>query len=149
MRTNVEVAQEMVEAINAQNIAKVEMLLDPVTMLVDAHGLEVAGLLATIRAWQEHFQIFPKYTLEIKELIQQGSTVMIITEASGRDDDQSRSIPCCIKAKVEAEKITLWQIFGDTWKELPQQSANEQANKKVTGVGGVFFKCADPESLKK
>ncbi len=39
-------------------------------------------------------------------------------------------------------------IFGFTFNSIISESPYEEPMKKVTGIGGIFFKCKDPEKMK-
>lgn len=38
--------------------------------------------------------------------------------------------------------------FGFGFKSIISKSSNEQPLKRVTGIGGIFFKCKDPKSVR-
>jgi predicted enzyme related to lactoylglutathione lyase len=44
--------------------------------------------------------------------------------------------------------LTVSFTFGFTFKTLITKSDNEVKMKKVTGIGGIFFKCKDPKKLR-
>lgn len=44
--------------------------------------------------------------------------------------------------------ILLSTSFGFTLNEIWHRSMNEGPTKKVTGIGGIFFKCKDPKALR-
>ena len=38
--------------------------------------------------------------------------------------------------------------FGFTFRSIVSNHTNEKSVKKVTGIGGIFFKCKDPAKIK-
>jgi predicted enzyme related to lactoylglutathione lyase len=44
--------------------------------------------------------------------------------------------------------ILISSTFGFTLNELMHQSTQSKQTKKVTGIGGIFFKCKDPKALR-
>jgi predicted enzyme related to lactoylglutathione lyase len=44
--------------------------------------------------------------------------------------------------------ILISSTFGFTLNELMHQSTKSKQTKKVTGIGGIFFKCKDPKALR-
>lgn len=64
------------------------------------------------------------------------------------DEHTSRNVQ-----KVKTRLVTVIALviafgLGFGFNRAISTSANEQATKKVTGIGGVFFKCKDPDRLK-
>ncbi|MFM7007189.1 MAG: VOC family protein [Flavobacteriales bacterium] len=44
--------------------------------------------------------------------------------------------------------ILISSTFGFTLNELIHQTTKREQTKKVTGIGGIFFKCKDPKALR-
>src|SRR3954463_7971497 len=52
------------------------------------------------------------------------------------------------KASLIAVLITASFLSGFAFKTMISKQATHTTNKKVTGIGGIFFKCKDPGKLK-
>ncbi|MFI5196600.1 MAG: nuclear transport factor 2 family protein [Chitinophagales bacterium] len=144
------------DAINAHDISRIAALLTNDHVFVDATGNEVKGKEKMTSGWDGYFKLFPDYHIEITEVFILGDTAAAFGFAEGSYKGIKENhwrLPASWKAVVHEQKIKLWQVYADT--KLPfdimaKNNSGDNTNPlpRVTGVGGLFFKCKDPNNLK-
>lgn len=151
---------DFVTAINARDADRLYTLMTPDHVFVDAIGNQVSGADKARDAWIMYFRWFPDYTLELVDALETPYTVLATGLAMGTylgnpGPENRFKIPAAWKAQVQGEKIALWQVYADT--KIPfdiierhggvsAPAAPEGA--RATSLGGVFFKCREPEKIK-
>lgn len=153
---NKETITAFVAAINEHSIEKIYSLVTPDHSFTDAGGREVRGADKMKLGWEGYFASFPDYKIEVSTLMSEGDTLLMTGFAGGSfhgNKDAAWRLPAAWKAVVKKGKVALWQVYADS--KIPgdivaaaQQPEAVTGGKKVTGIGGVFFKCKDPDALK-
>jgi ketosteroid isomerase-like protein/catechol 2,3-dioxygenase-like lactoylglutathione lyase family enzyme len=160
---------DFVTAINAHDIDRLHSLMTTDHAFVDAIGSQISGADTARAGWAKYFQWFPDYLLELTDVLESGQTIMATGTATatylghpGEAGENHWKIPVALKAILRENKIALWQVFADT--KIPfdiiernQIASGEPAPKKrtvqhrgsrVNSLGGIFFKCQDPEKVR-
>ncbi len=146
---NREILEEMSTAINQRNVEAIRLILSADTKFVDPYGNAVTGIAATLEAWQNCFQLYPSFAIDLEETVESGQMIVFFGRAGNEEPPHSWSSPICVKASLDSGKICSWQVFGQLSEPSKMATPAAPTNKKVTSIGGVFFKCVDPEALKK
>lgn len=148
---------DFVTAINAHDTDRLYTLMSRDHSFVDATGKKLSGADAAKAGWLQVFEWFPDYELELAEAMENSHLVMATGHAKGTYlgiPGHHWKIPIALKSQIRADEVTLWQIFGDTKIPLDvvtryqgaQMTADE--GRRATSLGGVFFKCKEPEKLR-
>jgi ketosteroid isomerase-like protein/predicted enzyme related to lactoylglutathione lyase len=151
-----ETVRTFADAINAHDISRIAALLTNDHLFIDASGTELKGTEKITSGWDGYFKLFPDYHININELFIDGDTVAAFGFAEGSDKGIKENhwrLPVSWKAVVHNKKIKLWQVYADTKLRFDIMATNNSANNinalpRVTGVGGLFFKCKDPKNLR-
>lgn len=146
---------DFVPAINARDAERLHSLMTPDHTLVDPIGNRVNGADACKNAWSGYFQLFPDYALELVDAVETPAAVFATGWATGAFrgttglGDRFR-IPAAWKATMSVDKVSVWQVFADTKVpfEIIERNTLADAGPRATSVGGIFFKCREPEKLK-
>ncbi len=147
---------DFIAAINRHDTAKIATLVTDDHSFVDAIGQQIKGKEKVLAAWAGYLQWFPDYTIDVEQLIRNSDTVAIFGYASGTfhqlKGDTTKAhwrLPACWRAVLQRGKISLWQVYADT--QIPfdiiSKYGADNADSKVQGLGGVFFKSEKPKEL--
>ncbi len=146
---------DFVTAINQHDAPQLGALMTEDHLFTDARGKDIRGNKTASEAWAGYFRLFPDYAIELTDVWEKGPEVMAMGFASGSHaQGQGWRIPAAWKMGIKAEKVSHWQVFADTkiaYDSIHQrleQNSDDDAGKRVTSMGGVFFKCKDPEKMK-
>ena len=152
-----EILRQFIYAINEHDMDELSALMTDDHNFIDAHNNAVNGKGKMLVGWMFYFDWFPDYNIEAEKILQSGNEFAIFGFAQGtynnlkaESDKAFFRIPAAWKAVVRDNKVALWQVYADTM--LPAQIINRYATAvgeegKVNGIGGVFFKSADPKAL--
>lgn len=109
------------EAINTKNQLKLAELMTIDHCFIDPNGKKVSGNMLMLAGWAAYFLWFPDYKIEIETIVSLGETILATGYASGtykgiknKENSNYWRIPIAWKAIVRDNKISLWQVFGDT-----------------------------------
>lgn len=90
---------------------------------VDSGGTVESGRSKMAKGWDEYFQMFPDFRIEVECLLQDGNLVAAFGRASGTYNGKRGLVPAnriempaAWKAIVEDGKIKFWQVYAD-WSE--------------------------------
>lgn len=115
------VANSFVDAINARRLDRICELLAAGHVFVDADGSEIIGRDRVREAWVAYFDMVPDYRIDVEETFRRGETVVFLGTASGTfaregslDPRNHWSVPAAWRVVVEAERISLWQLYVDS-----------------------------------
>jgi hypothetical protein len=67
--------------------------------------------------WQDYFESFPDYKIEISEIFERDKEFVLLGRASASfkgEKVKCWSIPSAWKAIIENGKVLCWQVFADT-----------------------------------
>lgn len=152
-----EIFNGFVAAINRHDLSAITSQLTDAHRYTDAAGAQVHGKDPVAATWKEYFVLFPDYKVEVAEIFVQGEVVLTTGRASGTFAGQPAtgadhwSLPASWRLVVNGDKVAEWQVFMDGRQPAAIVSRNNSGRSGmpgVTGLGGVFFKCADPEKTR-
>lgn len=149
---------DFVTAINEHDTDRLLALMTEDHVLLDPNGREITGLDNLRQAWTGYFKWFPDYVIELAEAWEMGPSVLATGSASASYKGAAElqwKIPAAWRATLREEKVSRWQVFADTKapfdsmrKGAKSADAADEAPKRVTGIGGIFFKSQNPERLR-
>jgi hypothetical protein len=90
-------------------------------LFIDSQGNEMMGRENMVKAWAGYFNLFPNYTIEITDILQNDSIIVLLGYASGtyKPDNKSSDIarhwriPASWKVMITGGQIKLWQVYAD------------------------------------
>jgi len=113
--TDKEIALAFVKAINDHDVDKIYDLMPEDHVFIDGSGEIHSGKTNMREGWQNYYQMFPDYSVEITDVVEGNSVIGLFGYASGTykiNDDKTNSnfwkTPAAWKAIVENKKIKLW-----------------------------------------
>lgn len=148
-------------AINSHDVEKIATCITDDHAFTDAHGNEIIGKNQVKAGWKAYFEWFPDYRIELNEIFENGNVTAAFGFAEGtyqgmknKAGNNSWRLPAAWKAAVMENKISRWQVYADT--KIPfdsmtkenRQVINDKHESRVTSIGGIFFKCKDPDRAK-
>lgn len=152
--------QNFIKAINQHSISLMTDFLSDDHTFTDAHGNEINGNENVLKAWEKYFSLFPDYFIEITEIFETEKAIAAFgfagesAETDGSNRQTLWKVPAAWKAEITDGKVISWLVMADTKIPFdaltgkPDQASLQKPTGKVTFVGGIFFKCHDPEKLK-
>jgi len=118
--TNKEIVLAFVKAINDHDVHKIYDLMHDDHIFINGSGGKQVGKIDMKKGWQDYYQVFPDYSVEITDVIENDSIVGLFGYASGtykinhdNNNDNFWKTPAAWKAIVENQKIKLWQVYCD------------------------------------
>jgi ketosteroid isomerase-like protein len=118
--TNKEIVLTFVKAINDHDVDKIFDLMSDDHVFIDGYGNKQEGRNGMKVSWQNYYQMFPDYGVEITESIESDSVIGLFGYASGtyKINNEKTNInfwktTAAWKAIVENQKIKLWQVYCD------------------------------------
>lgn len=115
--TNKETVLAFVDGINRHDPSALGELMADDHRFIDAHGNEVVGRDKMIAGWRGYFGMFPDYSIEVKEVFENGESFAMFGLAGGSFQGQPEAswrLPAALKAIVREGRVALWQVFADT-----------------------------------
>jgi ketosteroid isomerase-like protein len=111
------VVSAFIDAINAQDVARIAGLCAADHRFVDARGAVVpAGELQG--AWRGYFSFMPRYGIEVEEMVESGDIVVVFGTAWGElaaaHGGGAWRRPAAWRARVTGRQLSLWQVYVDT-----------------------------------
>jgi len=152
--------QNFIKAINQHSISLMADCLSDDHYFTDAHGNEISGKEHVLKAWEGYFYLFPNYFIEITEIFETEKAIAAFGYAGESEETEDNclkmlwKIPAAWRAEIHEYKIQSWQVIADTKipsaiiAGKPKNPTSSGNTARVTSVGGIFFKCHDPEKLK-
>jgi ketosteroid isomerase-like protein len=118
--TNKKIVQTFVKAINDHDVDKIFDLMSDDHVFIDGYGNKQEGRNGMKESWQNYYQLFPDYGVEITESIENDSVIELFGYASGtykinneKTNKNFWKTTAAWKAIVENQKIKLWQVYCD------------------------------------
>ena len=118
--TNKEIVLAFIKAINDHDVNKIYDLMPDDHIFIDGAGKKHIGKIGMKEGWQNYYQLFPDYSVEITDVIESNSVIGLFGYASGTykfnnysTDDNFWKTTAAWKAIVENKKIKLWQVYCD------------------------------------
>ena len=118
--TATEVAQSFVEAINLGDAERLWLLMAEDHVFIDSLGGEYHGRDTMRSGWRSYFSVVPDYRIEVLEIYDNGSVVIMVGTAQGTYAPEGKldlgarwSAPAAWKAVISEERVAVWQVFAD------------------------------------
>jgi len=118
--TDKEIALAFVKAINDHDVDKIYDLMPEDHVFIDGSGEIHSGKTNMREGWQNYYQMFPDYSVEITDVVEGNSVIGLFGYASGTykiNGDKTNSnfwkTTAAWKAILENKKIKLWQVYCD------------------------------------
>lgn len=118
--TDKDIVLTFVKAINDHDVDKIYDLMPEDHVFIDGCGNKHEGKNGMREGWQNYYQMFPDYIIEITELFKHKSAFGLFGYASGTYksiNDNSNSnfwkTTAAWRAMVENKKIKHWQVYCD------------------------------------
>ena len=113
----VDLFYSFVKAINDHDVESLYNLMSESHKFIDSHGNEIYGRESMKDGWAGYFKWFPNYNIDVIDVFEKDNTIAAFGFANasylGNDNNYWR-IPAAWKAKIENDKISLWQVYADT-----------------------------------
>ncbi len=116
---NKDLILEFVNRINAHDVDRIASFLATDHVFIDAHDHVHEGKQMMKEAWTEYFKLFPDYTVEIEDVLEQDGRLAIFGYAratyKGPEADPSNfwRLPAAWKVIIREGKIKHWQVYCD------------------------------------
>ena len=118
--TDKEIVLTFVKAINDHDVDKIYDLMPDDHVFIDGYGEKYVGKNGMKEGWQNYYQMFPDYIIEITDFFQLKSGFGLFGYASGtykniKDKSYSNfwKTTAAWKAVVKNKKIKHWQVYCD------------------------------------
>jgi ketosteroid isomerase-like protein len=118
--TDKEIVLAFVKAINDHDVNKIYDLMPDDHIFIDGYGDKHVGKKGMKEGWQNYYQMFPDYIVEITDIIESKSVIGLFGYASAtyrniKDKTNSNfwKTPAAWKAIVKNKKIKHWQVYCD------------------------------------
>jgi len=115
-----EAVLKFISAINSRDIEMLCQLMTEDHLFIDSGGGQYCGRETMRSGWLGYFSMVPDYTIEAREAIAEGSTVIVIGMAQGTyspdgklDSADRWSTPAAWRAVVAGGRVAVWQVFAD------------------------------------
>ncbi len=125
-----------IKAINAHDVDAIHALSTEDHRFIDSMGTVFKGRDSMRVGWSHYFRMVPDYTIHVDQCLENGPQVVLLGSAGGTytpdgllREEGRWSTPAAWSAIVEAEQISLWQIFADN--EPIRRRMAELATQKV------------------
>ncbi len=150
-----ETLHSFADAVNAHDVARITALLTSDHTFIDATGCEGSGKDKAAAGWGDYFKLFPDYHIDITDVFVNGDTVAAFGFAQGSylgNKAHHWRTAASWRAVVHGQQVKTWQVYADTKvpADIIAKSAGNHTDPApgVTGLGGFFFKCKDPNNVK-
>jgi ketosteroid isomerase-like protein len=113
------VVRDFVESINSANIDRIYNLMTKDHEFIDSQGNKMIGNDNLKKAWIGYFGLFPDYKIELTDILQNDSIIVMLGYASGTyktnnsDKNNHWRVPASWKVIVVSDKVKLWQVYAD------------------------------------
>ena len=118
---DLKVVRDFAESVNSANIDRIYNLMTIDHEFIDSQGNKMIGNDNLKKAWIGYFSLFPDYKIEITDILQNDSIIVMLGYASGTyktnnknvDNNNHWKVPASWKAIVVDKKVKLWQVYAD------------------------------------
>jgi ketosteroid isomerase-like protein len=115
-----EIVKEYINSINRQDLEEMRALMSEDHEFVDGTGASYIGRDDILKGWPDYYYMFPDYTIETSNSIEDKELVAVFGFASAtyknlKDSEGSNfwRIPAAWKAIVRNNLIVYWQVYCD------------------------------------
>lgn len=136
-------AESCLDAINRKNLSALRAMFHPECVHTQPNDQQISGLDHVIHFWNQRFKSHPDLRFEKNEFYLLPDTAFLLAYLSA----DSAYFPITIKMRFQEDKIVSWQEFSPQLPENSKINPMPEADNRVTGLGGVFFRSPDPQKL--
>jgi hypothetical protein len=116
--TNKEIILAFVNAINNHDVDKIYDLMTDDHIFIDGSGGQHTGKTGMKEGWQNYYELFPDYKIQITDVVEDNSIIGLFGSASGSYKDikigsNFWKTTAGWKAIVKNKKILHWQVYCD------------------------------------
>jgi ketosteroid isomerase-like protein len=116
--TDKDIVLAFVKAINDHDVDKIYDLMSDDHIFIDGSGGKHAGKTGMKEGWQNYYQMFPDYSIQITDVVEDNSIIGLFGHASGsykiiKNETNFWKTTAAWKASVENKKIMHWQVYCD------------------------------------
>jgi ketosteroid isomerase-like protein len=113
-----EIVLAFINAINDHDVDKIYDLITDDHIFIDGSGGQHTGKAGMKEGWQNYYQLFPDYKIQITDIVEDNSIIGLFGYASGsyKDiniKDNFWKTTAAWKAIVKSKKIFHWQVYCD------------------------------------
>jgi ketosteroid isomerase-like protein len=114
--TNKEIVLAYVKAINDYDVDKIYDLMSDDHIFIDGSAGKHVGKKDMKEGWQNYYQMFPDYSIQITDIVEDNSIIGLFGYASGsymiiKNETNFWKTTAAWKAIVENKKIMHWQVY--------------------------------------
>ena len=116
--TDKEIVLAFVKAINDHDVDKIFDLMTDDHIFIDGSGGQNIGKIGMKEGWQNYYLLFPDYSIQITDVIEDNSIIGLFGYASGsyksiNIENNFWKTTASWKAIVKNNKILHWQVYCD------------------------------------
>jgi ketosteroid isomerase-like protein len=116
--TDKEIVLEFVKAINDHYVDKIHDFMTDDHFFKDGSGGQHIGKIGMKKGWQNYYQLFPDYSIQITDVAEDNSIIALFGYASGsyrlkKNENNFWKITAAWKAIVRNNKIMHWHVYCD------------------------------------
>jgi ketosteroid isomerase-like protein len=116
--TDKDIVLAFVKAINDHDVDKIYDLMSDGHVFIDGSGGKHVGKTGMKEDWQDYYQMFPDYSIQITDVLEDNSIIGLFGHASGsyrivKNETNFWKTTAAWKVTVENKKIMNWQVFCD------------------------------------
>jgi ketosteroid isomerase-like protein len=116
--TEKDIVLAFVKAINDHDVDKIYDLMSDDHIFIDGSGGKYVGKTGMKEGWQNYYQMFPDYNIQITDVVEDNSIIGLFGHASGsykivKNETNFWKTTAAWKAIVENKKIMHWQVYCD------------------------------------
>lgn len=117
--TDKEIVLAFVKAINNHDVDEIYNLMSDDHIFIDGSGGKHIGKIGMKKAWQDYYQMFPDYCIQITDVVEDNSIIGLFGSASAsymiiKDETNNFwKTTASWKGIVENKKIKHWQVYCD------------------------------------
>jgi ketosteroid isomerase-like protein len=116
----VQLVMQFFQYINKHSPDDLAGLMSERHQFVDSLGSKVEGRESMRDGWIHYFSMFPDYEMKVEETMAQGHVVAAFGTARGTFQVEGKlppenhwEIPFAVRAVVESNRISQWQVYAD------------------------------------
>lgn len=116
--TDKEIVLEFVKAINNHDLDKIYEIMTDDHIFIDGTGGQHIGKIGMKEGWQNYYQLFPDYRIQVTDVLEDNSIIGLFGDASGsykfiNNENNFWKTTAAWKAIVKNKKVMHWQVYCD------------------------------------
>src|SRR5437762_13773273 len=108
--TSKETILAFIDRINAHDVDGLAQLMTDDHRFIDAQGNEVVGRETMTAGWRGYFNLFPVYSIEVNEILEQGETFAMFGFAGGALKGEAARVGDCRRRGGRLSKTGTWRV---------------------------------------